>query len=292
MDAWIPNLSRDGKKLVFSAQHAGKQELWEKSLEDGRETLLVAGDNFGRYGPCWSRDGTRLAYRRHRSVNPDVADTGPQAESSIVLLAVGGGEEQPLTSTSMLSGLPSDWSADGEWILGSSERQTPGRQAICLFPLSAAPRAETLMRVLTSHPEYNLWEGHYSPDEHWVVFQAIQAMEAGVTIIYVVPAAGGEWRRITEGKYWDDSPRWSPDGRTIYFVSGRSGFFNVWGIRFDPTSGKAVGEAFRVTAFENPRQMMSPRLIQLIGISLAADRLVLPITEVSGSIWILENVDR
>jgi hypothetical protein len=53
-----------------------------------------------------------------------------------------------------------------------------------------------------------------------------------------------------------------------------------------------VGEAFRVTAFESPGQMMSPRLVQLIGISLAADRLVLPITEVSGSIWVLENVDR
>ncbi|MDQ3257657.1 MAG: protein kinase, partial [Acidobacteriota bacterium] len=39
MDAWNPKLSRDGKKLIFSAQRAGKQEVWEKSLEDGRETL-------------------------------------------------------------------------------------------------------------------------------------------------------------------------------------------------------------------------------------------------------------
>jgi len=76
MDAWNPKLSRDGKKLVFSAQRAGKQEVWEKSLEDGRETLPIAGDNFGRYHPCWSRDGTRLAYRRYRSANPDIADLG------------------------------------------------------------------------------------------------------------------------------------------------------------------------------------------------------------------------
>ena len=124
------------------------------------------------------------------------------------------------------------------------------------------------------------------------MFMAIQATEAGVTTIYVLPAAGGEWTRITEGKYWDDVPRWSPDGRTIYFVSSRSGFFNVWGMRFDPTGGEPVGEAFRVTAFESPGQMMSPRLVQLNGISLTADRLVLPITEGSGSIWVLENVDR
>jgi len=217
---------------------------------------------------------------------------GPQAEASIVSLPAGGGEEQLITSPTTLTEVAYDWSADGAWILGSSDHQTPGRTAICLFPISAAPRAETLMRVVTSHPEYNLWQAHYSPDERWITFNAIQATEAGVSTIYVIPASGGEWRRITEDKYWDDIPHWSPDGRTIYFVSGRSGFFNVWGRRFDPTGGKPVGEAFRVTAFESPGQMMSPRLVQLIGISLAADRLVLPITEVSGSIWILENVDR
>jgi serine/threonine protein kinase/Tol biopolymer transport system component len=291
VDAWIPNLSRDGKKLVFSAQHAGKKEVWEKSLEDGRETLLVAGDNFGRYNPCWSADGTRLAYRRYRSDDPDVANLGQKAEASIVSLPAAGGEEQQLTSTTTLTDVAYDWSADGEWILGSSDRQTPGRTAICLFPISAAPQAETQMRVVTSNPEYDLWQGHFSPDGRWITFEALQATETGVSTIYVVPAAGGEWTRITEGKYWDDKPRWSPDGRTIYFVSGRSGFFNVWGMRFDPTSGKPVGEAFRVTAFESPAQMMSPRLVQLIDISLATDRLVLPITEVSGSIWILENVD-
>ena len=40
---------------------------------------------------------------------------------------------------------------------------------------------------------------------------------------------------------WADKPRWSPDGRTIYFVSRRvTGFLNVWGIRFDQTKGEPV----------------------------------------------------
>jgi Tol biopolymer transport system component len=289
MDAWTPNLSRDGKKLVFWAGRAGKHEFWVKSLEDARETLLVATDNFNRrWGPLWSRDGTRLAYRRDRLVNPERA----QYESSIVLLPMGGGEEQVITSTSTLRDFPYDWSANGEWIIASSNRRSPERFAICLFPISAAPQAETQMRVVASHPEYNLWQGHFSPDDRWINFNAIKATDAGISTIYVVPSAGGEWRRITEGKYWDDKPRWAPDGKTIYFISDRAGFLNVWGIRFDPTSGKPVGEAFRVTAFESPGQMMPPRQIIAIEISLTADRLVLPITEESGNIWILENMDR
>jgi hypothetical protein len=106
-----------------------------------------------------------------------------------------------------------------------------------------------------------------------------------------MPAAGGPWTRITDGKHWDDKPRWSPDGRKIYFVSGRGGFFNVWGIHFDFSKGKPVGEPFRVTAFENPAMMLAD-WIPNVGFSLTQDKLVLTMEERSGSIWVLDNVDR
>jgi dipeptidyl aminopeptidase/acylaminoacyl peptidase len=147
------------------------------------------------------------------------------------------------------------------------------------------------MRVVTSHPEYTLWQPRFSPDERWICFNALKANEAGVSTIYVVPSSGGEWTRVTEGRHWEGKARWSPDGKTIYFISNRTGFFNVWGIRFDPRTGKPAGEAFRVTEFENPGQMVLP-LLGRLELALAADRLVLPIMEVSGSVWVLENVDR
>ena len=109
--------------------------------------------------------------------------------------------------------------------------------------------------------------------------------------LYVVPAAGGAWTRITDGKHWDDKPRWSPDGKTIYFVSGRGGFFNVWGIHFDPTEGKRVGEPFRVSTFGG-NGLMIPRWIPLVELSLNQDKLVLTMAEVSGGIWVLDNADR
>lgn len=130
-----------------------------------------------------------------------------------------------------------------------------------------------------------------SPDQRWISFNALNATGPAGSTIYVVPASGGEWIRITGDRYWDDKPRWSPDGRTIYFISNRTGFFNVWGARFNPANGRPVGEPFRVTDFESPGQMIPP-VLALTEISLAADRLVLDITEASGNIWILDNVDK
>ena len=92
-------------------------------------------------------------------------------------------------------------------------------------------------------------------------------------------------------KHWDDKPRWAPDGKTLYFVSGRGGFFNVFGIRFDPAKGKAIGDPFRVTSFESPA-LMVPKYIYPVELSLTQDKLVLTMEKRSGSIWVLDNVDR
>ena len=42
-------LTRDGNKLAFSGNRAGKLDLWEKSLMDGREAPIVA-DDYDRLG--------------------------------------------------------------------------------------------------------------------------------------------------------------------------------------------------------------------------------------------------
>jgi WD40-like Beta Propeller Repeat len=44
---------------------------------------------------------------------------------------------------------------------------------------------------------------------------------------------GGPWIPVTDGTHWDEKHRWSPDGKIIYFVSARSGFYNVFGVHFD-----------------------------------------------------------
>ncbi|MEK7833471.1 MAG: hypothetical protein AAB401_20435, partial [Acidobacteriota bacterium] len=278
VNADFPDVSADGRQLVFRAQRAGREELRLKSLKDGNEIVLLS-DAFSRQRPRWSRDGLRLAYTRLRQTNNGV-------ERALVLLQFGG-DEQQLSFT----GVPYDWSNDGSQILCSVEGQTGGRLGLCLFPVNTGAPDEAGLRIIASHPDQNLYQARFSPNDRWISFIAAKATDAGISTIYSIPLAGGEMRQITEGKYFDDKPRWSPDGRALYFISNRTGFLNVWGIRFDPTTGKSVGEPFRVTTFENPGQMILTD-VKVMEMALTANRLILPIMEVSGGIWILENLLR
>ena len=61
--------------------------------------------------------------------------------------------------------------------------------------------------------------------------------------IWLVPAAGGAPLRLTRGPGRDDTPRWSPRGDRIAFVSDRDGRPRLWVI--DPKGG----EAARLTSF-------------------------------------------
>jgi Tol biopolymer transport system component/DNA-binding winged helix-turn-helix (wHTH) protein len=291
MDAQQPGLSQDGRKLIFLKQRADKEELWIKSLDDGTETLLVPADDFRRVNPILSHDGSRLLYLRSRPAGQGQREGDPQIDRSLALRSVDGNDEQVLTSPAPGRQSLTDWTPDGKWILASSDWRTPGQVALCLFPVDAAPNAETKMRVIASHPEYHLWQGRFSPDGIWISFNAFNRIDGTSSTIYVMAPSGGPWIPITDGKYWDDKPRWSPDGKTIYFVSNRTGFLNVWKVRFDPTNGKHMDQPSRVTDFESPAHMIMPNFV-IMEIALTSDRLILPMTERSGGIWIMENVER
>jgi hypothetical protein len=81
---------------------------------------------------------------------------------------------------------------------------------------------------------------------------------------------------------------WSPDGRYIAYGSNRSGKFDNW---LQQVSG---GNPVQITkgpgnTFESPGPTV-PRQIPDVELSLTQDKLVLTMEELSGSIWVLDNV--
>jgi Tol biopolymer transport system component/DNA-binding winged helix-turn-helix (wHTH) protein len=280
------DVSADGRHLVYRAIRQGKQELWERSLDNGSDRLLLAAGSIS--APRWSPDGTRLVYRRDQPASRP----GFPVTRSVAIMAANGEEKllttpRPMSASELMA--PFDWSADGSKILSSCPTGPTGNMGVCLLSVFDGPHAERQMQVIASRPNHGLFEAQFSPDGRWVCFNAVT--QPGISTVYVVPAKGGEWNAITAGRFWDDKPRWSPDGRTIYFTSTRAGFVNVWGRRFDPDKGTPLNEPFPVTTIETPSRMLLPKIREL-HITLAHRRLILPIMDVSASIWVLDKVNQ
>ena len=149
----------------------------------------------------------------------------------------------------------------------------------------------SIVRVIASDPKRNLYNQRFSPDQRWITFLAHDLSYASTSTIYVTPTTGGAWRAITDGTWFDDKPRWGPDGRVLYFVSNRTGVANVWGRRFDDSTGAPIGEPFPVTSFRSAQFQLTPRTVQM-DIAITATQLLLPMTESRSEIWMLDQVDR
>jgi dipeptidyl aminopeptidase/acylaminoacyl peptidase len=91
-----------------------------------------------------------------------------------------------------------------------------------------------------------LTDPQVAPDGSRIAFVLTEVdleKNAKTSDIWIVPATGGEPRRITRHPAADSRPRWSPDGRRLAFVSTRAGEAQVFLLNL---SG---GEPWPVTSF-------------------------------------------
>jgi eukaryotic-like serine/threonine-protein kinase len=102
--------------------------------------------------------------------------------------------------------------------------------------------------------------GTKEPDSHWV---AVTGLSESVQV-----------------------PRWSADGKTIYYLSDRDHSCCLWAQHFDPRIGRAVGQPFAVQHFSGRR--FSPYVISSSRLNLSAtgNSVYLNVADLRSSIWI------
>jgi Tol biopolymer transport system component/imidazolonepropionase-like amidohydrolase len=83
-----------------------------------------------------------------------------------------------------------------------------------------------------------------SPDGRTIVFELLGD-------IYTLPIEGGKATRITSGQPFDAQPHYSPDGKSIVFVSDRSQSDNLWIMNADGSNPRALTR-------ENDQNFQSP----------------------------------
>ncbi len=99
----------------------------------------------------------------------------------------------------------------------------------CLaFPLAAQRRAITFEDFIALK---NVSDPQLSPDGKWVAYSvSVPSLQdnRGVSRVWVAELATGRSRQLTGGPGSDRQPRWSPDGKTLAFISTREGGPQVW----------------------------------------------------------------
>lgn len=125
-------------------------------------------------------------------------------------------------------------------------------QADSARPTRRAPRnpmQEGLPLVPTRTVTFNTKVGSWmsldvSPDGSTLVFDLLGD-------IYTMPIAGGTATPLTRGMAMDAQPRFSPDGRTVAFVSDRDGGWNVWTISLDKKDTVQISRG-KSNSYESP----------------------------------------
>jgi hypothetical protein len=98
-----------------------------------------------------------------------------------------------------------------------------------------------------------------------------------------------EWLPITSENARVDKPRFSPDGKLIYFTRDGEGSRSIQAIRFDGETGRPVGDPFLVFDFRGPRLSMVPVNLSPMDLAIGRDKLVTLVAESTSNIWMAES---
>ena len=90
-----------------------------------------------------------------------------------------------------------------------------------------------------------------SPNGKWVMFDCVDvdlAANTKISHLWIVPAAGGESRRLNPTPNHEERPRFSPDGKRLNWTSKATDPTQIWMCDFNPEAGQLAGKPHQVTS--------------------------------------------
>jgi Tol biopolymer transport system component len=264
-----PQVSPDGKSVVFTRRGAGRSAVFLKSLSGGDEIQLVEWVSGVVGGLTWSPDGREVIYARpelsgRRLARLTVASRDPPVPVQGAPLGSAGVSASPFRDggryrLAVVNGHPDislrlidlqalqhgDTVGVATTFCDATRMDVPGRfspdssQVAFVSDRSGtqqvwvAGRDQSRQRSVTSLQNASVNIGSWSPDGRSIAFDATID---GNTDIYIVSADGGPLTRLTNSPAMEMDPEWSRDGRSIYFTSNETGRSEIWKMAADGRS--------------------------------------------------------
>jgi hypothetical protein len=117
-----------------------------------------------------------------------------------------------------------DVSPDGHWITFITNRA--GTSTLRIAHLNAEHEIEDERRLVPSAEYEEAYTPRFSPDGRSIAYSAWT--RGGFRDIRIVDVKTGSFYELMHDRAVDQQPVWSPDGKTLYFVSDRTGIANVY----------------------------------------------------------------
>jgi Tol biopolymer transport system component len=192
-----PEISPDGQRVSMTRSNESNFDLWLTDIARNVSTRLTF-DRALDHQAIWSPDGQRVVFASARAGPFDLFEKPWN----------GAVDEKALLATGK-NKVPLDWSADGRYVLYASIEAKTGAD------LWALPMVGDRKPLPLLQSPFEESQGQFSPDVRWIVYVS---NETGRNEVYVrpFPGPGGKWQLSAGGGIY---PRWSRDGREVYYVA-------------------------------------------------------------------------